>query len=70
MAAHVIGIGKMILDFSYPEPSCGEPDNRPLLVSKVHFLYFGSIEMLIVFVVATAVSLATVAQSESKVGSC
>ncbi|XP_014672409.1 PREDICTED: sodium/glucose cotransporter 4-like [Priapulus caudatus] len=69
LAAHVIGIGKIALDFSYPEPPCGEPDERPLLVSKVHFLYFGSIEMLIVFAVATAVSLMTKCQPDSELKS-
>ena len=31
------GLIRMILDFIYIEPSCGEEDNRPGIVKNVYF---------------------------------
>ncbi|XP_067660642.1 sodium/mannose cotransporter SLC5A10-like [Haliotis asinina] len=34
------GVVRMVLDFVYPMPPCGQPDTRPLIVSSVHYTYF------------------------------
>ncbi|CAC5400636.1 SLC5A9 [Mytilus coruscus] len=41
----IVGIIRMILDFSFRAPLCGsgDPDNRPAVVSKVDFLHFAAI---------------------------
>ncbi|XP_012970277.1 sodium/glucose cotransporter 4 [Mesocricetus auratus] len=35
-----VGIVRMILEFSYPAPACGEMDRRPAVLRDVHYLYF------------------------------
>nr|XP_039266409.1 sodium/glucose cotransporter 4-like [Styela clava] len=55
----VIGITRMILDFVYTAPLCGEEDTRPLVVSKVHYLYFALILTGCTLIVAVSVSLCT-----------
>ena len=35
MAGMLTGVIRMILDFVYIEPSCGQPDNRPGVVKNV-----------------------------------
>lgn len=41
----IVGIIRMVLDFSFRAPLCGsgDPDNRPTIVSKVDFLHFAAI---------------------------
>ncbi|VDH92468.1 solute carrier family 5 (sodium/glucose cotransporter), member 9 [Mytilus galloprovincialis] len=41
----IVGIIRMVLDFSFRAPLCGsgDPDNRPAIVSKVDFLHFAAI---------------------------
>ena len=36
----VLGIIKFIVGNVYPDPSCGEPDNRPGF-AKMHFMFYG-----------------------------
>jgi sodium/myo-inositol cotransporter 11 len=38
MAGMVIGIVRMILDFIYIEPACGEEDTRPIIIKNVSFV--------------------------------
>lgn len=38
-----MGAIRMILDFVYPAPGCGQPDLRPLVIGKIHFTYFAMI---------------------------
>nr|XP_054774361.1 sodium/glucose cotransporter 4-like [Lytechinus pictus] len=42
MSALVIGLIRMVLDFVYPEPGCGEPDERPEAAAAIlfHYMYF------------------------------
>ncbi|XP_074641116.1 sodium/mannose cotransporter SLC5A10-like [Tubulanus polymorphus] len=40
MIGLVIGLTRMVLEFVYKEPLCGEPDTRPLILSQVHYMYF------------------------------
>jgi hypothetical protein len=36
----VVGILRMILEFSYSAPACGEMDRRPAVLKDFHYLYF------------------------------
>ncbi|KAK1339991.1 hypothetical protein QTO34_018555 [Cnephaeus nilssonii] len=36
----VVGFLRMILEFSYPAPACGEVDQRPAVLKDFHYLYF------------------------------
>ncbi|KAG7248017.1 hypothetical protein CRUP_011016, partial [Coryphaenoides rupestris] len=55
----MVGTVRMVLEFIYTVPSCGQEDLRPPLVAKVHYLYFAVILLGITCLVITAVSLAT-----------
>jgi len=37
MAGMVIGVVRMILDFIYIEPACGEVDTRPAIIKNVYY---------------------------------
>ena len=49
----------MGLDFGYGSPGCGEEDNRPLIISKVHFLHFTIILFFVSLISTIVISLAT-----------
>ncbi|KAI0223188.1 Sodium/myo-inositol cotransporter [Lamellibrachia satsuma] len=40
MVGLVMGVTRMLLDFIYVEPLCGQLDTRPAIVAKVHYMYF------------------------------
>ncbi|XP_050823236.1 sodium/glucose cotransporter 5 [Gopherus flavomarginatus] len=40
MLGLVLGLARMGLEFVYPSPRCGIPDERPSLVKDVHYLHF------------------------------
>ena len=67
MAGLVVGIVRMILDFAYPEPSCGEVDPRPTLISKVHYMYFALMLFGFTGIIMIIVSLATTAPTDEQV---
>ena len=37
MIGLVIGVARMIMDFSYPPPMCMEEDTRPAIIAKVEY---------------------------------
>ncbi|KAJ8300584.1 hypothetical protein KUTeg_022103, partial [Tegillarca granosa] len=53
------GIVRMILDFVYPAPRCGQPDNRPDFISKFHFTYFSAVLLLVTGLIMLIFSLLT-----------
>ncbi|KAM4739695.1 sodium/glucose cotransporter 4 isoform 2-T3 [Anableps anableps] len=57
MAGLVVGLVRMILEFSYTAPSCGQPDHRPSVLTDVHYLYFALILLALTCLVIVAVSL-------------
>ncbi|RXM29220.1 Sodium/glucose cotransporter 4 [Acipenser ruthenus] len=59
MIGLMIGFIRMIMEFVYTVPSCGEVDNRPALVKDVHYLYFAMILLTVTAGVITVVSLCT-----------
>ncbi|KAG8189137.1 hypothetical protein JTE90_018431 [Oedothorax gibbosus] len=55
----IVGVCRMVLDFMYRGPDCGEPDLRPSLVRDVHYMYFAFILFLLTVVTAVVVSCVT-----------
>ncbi|XP_044054929.1 sodium/glucose cotransporter 4 isoform X3 [Siniperca chuatsi] len=59
MTGLVVGLIRMVLEFSYIAPSCGQPDRRPAILADVHYLYFALILLALTCLIIVAVSLAT-----------
>uniref|UniRef100_A0A8C3MY36 Uncharacterized protein n=1 Tax=Geospiza parvula TaxID=87175 RepID=A0A8C3MY36_GEOPR len=70
MAGFVVGVVRMILEFSYSAPSCGEEDRRPAVLKDVHYLYFALILFVLTSIVTVLVSLCTPPIPEEKVSAC
>jgi len=58
----------MILDFVYIEPGCGEVDHRPVIVSRVHYMYFALLLFALTGIIVVIVSCAGKRPDPSKVG--
>lgn len=58
MLGLVVGVIRMILDFSFPPPACNQYEYRPLLI-RLNFMYFAMILFWITFLTAAVVSLLT-----------
>ena len=67
MAGLAVGGTRMIMDLYYSKPACGEKEERPDILYKVHFLHFAIILSFVVFVVSVIVSLFTKRRPEEKV---
>ncbi|XP_030847741.1 sodium/glucose cotransporter 4 isoform X1 [Strongylocentrotus purpuratus] len=59
MAGLVVGLVRMILDFAFPSPACGDEDDRPAVIANMHYLYFGMFLFVFVCLFTAAVSLLT-----------
>ncbi|XP_076332215.1 sodium/glucose cotransporter 4-like isoform X6 [Tachypleus tridentatus] len=61
VAGLVVGIIRFVLEFYYTVPPCadGQPDPRPAVLAKVHYLHFGCILFIISCIVTTVISLLT-----------
>ncbi|XP_061184174.1 sodium/mannose cotransporter SLC5A10-like [Saccostrea echinata] len=57
LVGQISGLIRMVLDFVYPSPGCGEPDNRPAVVAKVHFTYFAALILVLTALIVIVVSL-------------
>lgn len=57
--ANIVGGIRLVLEFVYPTPSCGELDERPQILSKMNYLYFGVMLLFITASVIVVVSLLT-----------
>ncbi|XP_078095996.1 sodium/myo-inositol cotransporter 2-like [Mustelus asterias] len=55
----LVGCIRMALDFTYPEPLCGQPDNRPVVTKYVHYLHFSIILSVFTLIVVVTISLST-----------
>uniref|UniRef100_A0A6J0UIJ2 Sodium/myo-inositol cotransporter 2 n=1 Tax=Pogona vitticeps TaxID=103695 RepID=A0A6J0UIJ2_9SAUR len=62
-----IGLIRMVLEFVYQEPLCGHPDDRPVVVKKVHYLYFSMLLALISLIVVVVASLLTEPPPEERI---
>uniref|UniRef100_A0A674IIY5 Solute carrier family 5 member 9 n=1 Tax=Terrapene triunguis TaxID=2587831 RepID=A0A674IIY5_9SAUR len=65
----VVGGIRMIMEFSYGVPSCGEEDPRPAVLKDVHYLYFALILCVLTGIVITLISLCTPPIPEEKLAS-
>ncbi|NXJ94683.1 SC5AB protein, partial [Corythaixoides concolor] len=63
----VIGIIRMVLDFVYPEPYCGETDYRPGVVKYMHYLYFSMVLTTVSALTVLVVSLLTERPSDEMI---
>ncbi|XP_067661508.1 sodium/glucose cotransporter 4-like [Haliotis asinina] len=70
MAGLVVGIIRLVVDFTHPAPYCGsgQEDTRPGVLKHVHFLYFAMISACVTSVVIVVVSLWTKPRSEAQLG--
>ncbi|VDI82727.1 solute carrier family 5 (sodium/glucose cotransporter), member 1 [Mytilus galloprovincialis] len=61
MIGLVVGLTRFIWEYAYTVPPCGEEadDNRPDIISKVHYLHFGIILFGISFIATIIISLLT-----------
>ncbi|XP_067859099.1 sodium/myo-inositol cotransporter 2 isoform X2 [Heptranchias perlo] len=55
----LVGCIRMALDFIYPEPQCGQPDNRPVITKYVHYLHFSIILSVFTLIMVVTISLGT-----------
>ncbi|KAK1874802.1 Sodium/glucose cotransporter 4 [Dissostichus eleginoides] len=59
MGGLLVGLVRMVLEFSFKAPACGQPDGRPALLAQVHYLHFALILLALTCLIMAAVSLAT-----------
>ena len=55
----IVGIIRVIIDFSYKAPLCGEPDSRPSILGNVHYFYFALILFLLTVILCIVTSVLT-----------
>ncbi|XP_048207225.1 sodium/glucose cotransporter 4 isoform X1 [Perognathus longimembris pacificus] len=60
------GVLRMILEFSYPAPACGEVDKRPAVLKDFHYLYFALFLCGLTATVIVTISLCTTPIPEEK----
>uniref|UniRef100_G3SSA3 Sodium/myo-inositol cotransporter 2 n=1 Tax=Loxodonta africana TaxID=9785 RepID=G3SSA3_LOXAF len=63
----LLGLIRLVLDFIYVEPQCGQPDERPAVVKDVHYLYFSTILSTVTLVTVSTVSWFTEPPSKEMV---
>ncbi|KAL1780305.1 sodium/glucose cotransporter 5 isoform X1 [Sigmodon hispidus] len=57
MAGLLVGALRLVLEFLYPEPRCGQADMRPGLLRSVHYLHFAIALFILTCAVVAAGSL-------------
>uniref|UniRef100_A0A8C3I849 Sodium/mannose cotransporter SLC5A10 n=1 Tax=Chrysemys picta bellii TaxID=8478 RepID=A0A8C3I849_CHRPI len=68
MLGLALGLARMGLEFAYPSPRCGVPDERPSLVKDVHYLHFAILLCALTAGAVVGVSLLSGPPAESQVG--
>ncbi|XP_066125346.1 sodium/glucose cotransporter 4 isoform X1 [Saccopteryx bilineata] len=66
MCGLVVGLLRMVLEFLYPAPACGEVDRRPAVLRDFHYLYFALVLCGLTAIVIVTVSLCTTPLPEEK----
>ncbi|GAB0193145.1 sodium/glucose cotransporter 4 [Grus japonensis] len=66
MVGLAVGLVRMIIEFIYSTPSCGEEDRRPAVLKDLHYLYFALILCVLTAIVIVLVSLCTPPIPEEK----
>ncbi|KAL3318596.1 Sodium/myo-inositol cotransporter [Cichlidogyrus casuarinus] len=59
MVGFVVGIVKLVLDFVFREPFCGQVDTRPLILKNFQYMYFAMFSFLLTNATAVALTLFT-----------
>lgn len=59
MCGLVVGMTRFIWESVYGRAACGEPDPRPDIIAKVHYLHFGMLLFGLVFIITVVISLLT-----------
>jgi len=67
MLGLVMGVTRMLLDFIYVEPLCGQIDTRPAIVAKVHYMYFAMMLFGTTCVTMVVISLLTKPPADDQV---
>lgn len=65
-----VGALRMVLEFCFPAPACGEADRRPAVLKDFHYLYFALLLCGLTALVIVAVSLCTTPIPEEKASAC
>ncbi|NXM32377.1 SC5A9 protein, partial [Oxyruncus cristatus] len=66
MVGLAVGLVRMIIEFIYSTPSCGEEDRRPAVLKDLHYLYFALTLCVLSAIVIVLVSLCTPPIPEEK----
>ncbi|NXU38133.1 SC5A9 protein, partial [Drymodes brunneopygia] len=69
MAGLAVGLVRMVMEFVYSAPSCGEEDRRPAVLKDLHYLYFALILCALTAIVIVLISLCTPPIPEEKLSS-
>lgn len=56
MIGFVVGAIRMVLDFAYQPPLCGEPDTRPSITKNLHYMYFALVLFWITAIAIVVIS--------------
>ncbi|KAL6100929.1 slc5a3 [Pungitius sinensis] len=67
MTGFTLGVTRLILAFIYRQPRCDQPDDRPALIVKIHYMYIAAGLFWITCFVVVVVSLCTPAPDEEQV---
>ncbi|XP_037344489.2 sodium/myo-inositol cotransporter isoform X2 [Pungitius pungitius] len=67
MTGFTLGVTRLILAFIYRQPRCDQPDDRPALIVKIHYMYVAAGLFWITCFVVVVVSLCTPAPDEEQV---
>ncbi|XP_055155176.1 sodium/myo-inositol cotransporter 2 isoform X4 [Symphalangus syndactylus] len=63
----LLGLVRLVLDFIYMQPRCDQPDERPVLVKSIHYLYFSMILSTVTLITVSTVSWFTEPPSKEMV---
>ncbi|XP_073400466.1 sodium/glucose cotransporter 4 isoform X2 [Dendrobates tinctorius] len=64
----LVGLTRMIMDFVYTAPNCGQEDTRPSVLKNVHYLYFAMLLFGLTSVICIVISLCTKAIPDDELG--
>ena len=67
VVTHVIGVIRLICEIIYPVPQCGEPDDRPVMLSKIHSFYFSQLMMVTQVILVVAITYFTKPRTKQEV---
>ena len=66
MSGFVVGMTRMVLEFIYTEPMCGEEDTRPAFI-QVHYMYFATFLFWVTVIFMVVASLFTKRPTDEQV---